>query len=747
MVGMNDLEAHFSQLLAEAGLQAWAGLDIRADGRIHRFRLADDKPGRRDGWYVLRNGAAPAGHAGDWKSGRRFDWLALEINGRPVEKGAYDVAQQRFVNEQQAQYARVAAKARALWDKLPAAPADHAYLVRKQVAPGPARINSAGRLVLPVYDSTTDELSGLQFIAGDGTKRFMSGSRTKGGYLRLGYLTGADHIVICEGFATGSTIAAATGLPVVVAFNCGNLLVVGSAVRRRHTNARITIAADDDQATPGNPGVSKGLEASLEIGGVVVTPPRPGDFNDLSIAYGAEAVRLAIAAPINAEAKAALEAMFGPLTESDEATILRLSRLSLVEYDRLRTAEAKKLGVKASTLDAEVRKRRQAAAGVAAKDTKTTKKAPDPVVNVELPTPEPWPAEVDGALLLNEIISVIKRHIRLGDSEALATALWIIHAHALEASWISPRLYITGPTKRCGKSRLLFCIKMMVPRALETENLTPAVLFRVVHAVQPTLLIDEIDSLFGGGRDAAGRTEVRGLLNAGFTRGGTVLRTVGDDYTVTAFRVFGATVLSGISGALPDTVVDRSIVIALERKLPSETVERLEYDRVSHLTDCGRRAARWAADNVTKLETLRPDPPDALHDRQRDCWRPLLAIAEQCGEAWLQAARNAAAALSGAANAEAATSDLAPLLLHDCKEITDMVRRVSRSDGITSADLLARLIAIPERPWGSYGRSNKPITLHRISKWLRRFGIHPTHLDAGSRGYRWKAFDDASARY
>ena len=59
---MNGVERDFADALAEAGLEALEqSFRIRADGRIHRYRLADDKPGKRSGWFVLYDGGAPHG--------------------------------------------------------------------------------------------------------------------------------------------------------------------------------------------------------------------------------------------------------------------------------------------------------------------------------------------------------------------------------------------------------------------------------------------------------------------------------------------------------------------------------------------------------------------------------------------------------------------------------------------------------------------------------------------------------------
>jgi len=62
--------------------------------------------------------------------------------------------------------------------------------------------------------------------------------------------------------------------------------------------------------------------------------------------------------------------------------------------------------------------------------------------------PEPWPEVVDGATLLDEIVVILKRFIILPPHAAEAAALWILHAHALDAFMISPLFTITSPVKR-----------------------------------------------------------------------------------------------------------------------------------------------------------------------------------------------------------------------------------------------------------------------------------------------------------
>ena len=102
--------------------------------------------------------------------------------------------------------------------------------------------------------------------------------------------------MIAEGFATAASIREATGLPVVIAFDAGNLAPVAKIIRRWLPLARIVIAADDDHATDGNPGLTKAHAAAELIGGNVATPTfleteqRGTDFNDLAALRGPEPV-------------------------------------------------------------------------------------------------------------------------------------------------------------------------------------------------------------------------------------------------------------------------------------------------------------------------------------------------------------------------------------------------------------------------------------------------------------------------
>src|SRR5262249_45924983 len=146
--------------------------------------------------------------------------------------------------------------------------------------------------------------------------------------------------------------------------------------------------------------------------------------------------------------------------------------------------------------------------------------------------------------------------------------------------------------------------------------------------------------------------ELRGVINSGHRKGGTVIRTVGDDHEPRKFSTYAACAIALI-GKLPATFHDRSApVIDLKRRLRSEKVDNFRLDRPGHRDMLARKAARWAADKAEQVRDTDPELPPGLFNRDGDNWRPLLAIAEVAGGKWSEQAREAAALFCAVAGVE-----------------------------------------------------------------------------------------------
>jgi Protein of unknown function (DUF3631) len=322
-----------------------------------------------------------------------------------------------------------------------------------------------------------------------------------------------------------------------------------------------------------------------------------------------------------------------------------------------------------------------------------------------------------GAQVLDDTVAHLRRFVAWPIPEQPdAVALWVAHTHGIDAFDSTPRLDITSAEKQSGKTRVLELLEVLARRPRLAVSMSSAYMFRAVEEHQPTLLVDEIDTIFGP-KAAGNNEELRGLLNAGHRRGATVGRMVGEGAAMVPkdFAVFCPVAFAGI-GWLPDTLHDRSIIVVLRRRAPGEIIDdyRARRHRAPGLL-LGRRLAAWAHRHAAELADLDPVMPSGITDRPADVWEPVLAVADVAGGDWPARARAACQKLNDIR--AAADDSIGVRLLADIRVVFDGIDRVS------SADLAKRLAEIEESPWGDwYGR---PIDARWLARQLKPYGVKP----------------------
>lgn len=249
-------------------------LALVLDGQIYRYRVNGDKSASRNGWYVGHMTPAPHGAFGSWKTGASYTWhthqaqKALTQTERDEQRRQFEEVR-RLRDKERMRVREVARiKAAHLWHLAKPAESTHPYLARKGVKAWGIR-QLRQNLVIPARD-VHGQLHTLQFIGLDGAKRFLSGGRIQGCYCAIG--RPADTILLAEGYATAATLYEATGHATACAFNAGNLAPVARALRATFPSLRITICADNDTQTPGNPGLTNAWEAARAVHGWVACP-------------------------------------------------------------------------------------------------------------------------------------------------------------------------------------------------------------------------------------------------------------------------------------------------------------------------------------------------------------------------------------------------------------------------------------------------------------------------------------------
>jgi hypothetical protein len=347
----------------------------------------------------------------------------------------------------------------------------------------------------------------------------------------------------------------------------------------------------------------------------------------------------------------------------------------------------------------------------------------------------------DLARTLDSVEVFVRRFVVLTTEHAAAIALWVFHTHAIAAADATAYLFVSSAAKRSGKTRLLEVLELLVRQPLPTANISDAALFRAIAELEPTLLFDEVDAIFGA--KARDREDLRGMLCAGYRRGAVARRMGGPKMTtLEAFPVFAAKVFAGI-GDLPDTIADRTIRIRLQRRLREEQIERFRRrDADADAEPIFQAAVSLATFHAETLACARPELPNELDDRAQDVWEPLLAIADLAGSEWPDRARQAAVVLSTGVERE--DDSMTATLLRDIHAVFT----ANGAERFKTADLIAELCMIEESPWGDWN-NGKVISAQAVSKLLRPYRIKTMPVWAEGktvRGYKVEQFSDAFAR-
>ena len=348
----------------------------------------------------------------------------------------------------------------------------------------------------------------------------------------------------------------------------------------------------------------------------------------------------------------------------------------------------------------------------------------------------------DGAALLDSVRAFLARFVAFPTDHALTAAtLWAAHTHLMSAWENTARLALLSPEPGSGKTRVLEVLELLTPRPMHVLNASPAAIFRTIEKARPTLLLDEVDTVFTKLGKDDDHQDLRGLLNSGYRSGATIPRCSGPLHEVRLFPTFCAVALAGL-GDLPDTLMTRSVVIRMRRRAPGEVVE--PFRRRLHRKDgealCGQLTA-WAGRIVKQVTNVYPDLPAGITDRPADVWEPLLAVADAAGGEWPTLARDACVALVKAAQSTDSGS-LGVRLLTDLRDV------FGPSQTLSTETILTELHALTEAPWSDL--RGKPLDSRGLARRLAAYEVRSTKVKIEGRpvqGYRREHLWDAWQRY
>ena len=346
-----------------------------------------------------------------------------------------------------------------------------------------------------------------------------------------------------------------------------------------------------------------------------------------------------------------------------------------------------------------------------------------------------------GTELVADVETFITRYVVLPDAARLPLALWSIATHVFASFDCFPYLALLSPVKRSGKTRCLEVLELLCCHPRRITAPTEAALFRMIQNMKPTLLLDEMESLTQ--KDSERARWINGLLNAGHRQGATVPRCEGNSHQLVEFSVFCPKALAAIR-KLPDTILDRAVVVWMQRRKANEKVGRFRFSR-----------AKAEAGEILKklqsvLEDIRPhiaqaylESPDLafLSDRDEECYAGLFSLCSLLAPTRLPSLKRDALKLTESKAGDDIDDSLSLRLLSDVKSVWP-----DGQGGTLTRDLLQRLREIEDAPWAEE-RALNPRKLARI---LRPFRIFPREVRIGEihgKGYLRDEFEAVWGRY
>lgn len=333
--------------------------------------------------------------------------------------------------------------------------------------------------------------------------------------------------------------------------------------------------------------------------------------------------------------------------------------------------------------------------------------------------------------ILDEIASFLERFLVFQDAMySRIIALWILHTWTFGEffpmrPWVTPYLYIWSKTPRAGKSTVIRVARALCLNPEVSGDITSAALFKLIESEHPTLLIDEVDTVFNGSGE--GNESFRRSLNTGYEASGTATRGVGKE--VQKYSTFCAKLLAGINSLdsdLPETVRTRSIPVELVTAHPKERFYAHKAGPEAMLL--AEKIDAWIRSHGEAIISYEPELIESMDPRAFEISFPLLQLAHALGvEAEIRTAliRMLAPPLP--------KDEPHVALLRQIREVFDEKGR----DKVHTAEILEKL----GDSWNGH------LLKSRIKPYVVGDAENFRVNGKGGRGYRRAQFADAFARF
>ena len=240
---------------------------------------------------------------------------------------------------------------------------------------------------------------------------------------------------------------------------------------------------------------------------------------------------------------------------------------------------------------------------------------------------------VDPTRLIDELETFFADRAHLPQGAALVLSYFALNTWTFKVFDTVPYLSLESALPGCGKSTVIRLLHAISCRSRKASSLSEAVMFRLIDAESPTLLIDEAETIDGRSERAEA---LRAIAHEGYKQGGQVPRCEGEDHEVRWFDVYCPKTFAAIGG-LTGALLDRCLVIHIE-KAPKGSVRKSTRHRALHrdVRDLVVQLEAYALQSSDALRRLYDAEPDcgywpSITDREAELWGPLLIHARLAG--------------------------------------------------------------------------------------------------------------------
>lgn len=363
----------------------------------------------------------------------------------------------------------------------------------------------------------------------------------------------------------------------------------------------------------------------------------------------------------------------------------------------------------------------------------------DPGPSEPPPVDDPGDAPIDGAALLDDLVTWWARFISVTNADDLdLLALWSVHTHLVDELYTTPRLLVDSIMEGSGKTTVLEHLNKLCINPIQAASISsPALIPRLLDKAMRTILIDEAHRALR--KEKPGVEDLLGIVNTGYKKGATrpvLVPSRGGGWDVDEMSTFAPVAMAGNNPDLPADTMSRQIRILLMPDVDG-TIEDSDWEAIETDAKALReRIASWADAVRDDVKGLNVELPARCIGRCKEKWRPLARVAAAAGKNWPPRVYRLIEInmAEEEAEREAGLKKLPPgmIIMRDLYAIW-----VEDEPFVPTRQLVTKLILHNPDYWGAQSAYGKPLTDTRFGKLVAQAAkVQSTRIDRkGSRGY------------